>query len=158
MSNKLNGDGLGCFQQRTTDARNLDNEYQWDYCGSGVAFNAWKDGQLWSTSKTLNGGYLFGYDATSIGRFDYEERHILGGSSAKKIIGTTLDQNGDPLGNCVVQGFLTSDDTYVGQTISDTAGYYELTTLYPGQAHYLVAYKSGSPDVAGTTVNTLIPV
>jgi hypothetical protein len=52
---------------------------------------------------------------------------------------------------------LTSNDTYVGQAVSDSAGYYELGTPYSGQAHYVVAYLPGSPDVSGTSVNTLIP-
>lgn len=80
-----------------------------------------------------------------------------GAKQAKKIIGTTRDSGGSVLGNCIVQGFVTTGDVFVGEMTSDPAGYFEFPTQYTG-AHYLVCYKAGSPDVAGTSVNTLTPV
>jgi hypothetical protein len=56
-----------------------------------------------------------------------------------------------------VQGFRTSDDLFVGETTADSSGNYELATVYPATNHYLVAYKAGSPDITGATVNTLQP-
>ena len=38
---------------------------------------------------------------------------------------------------------------------SDANGYYEFRTAIPAELYYVVAYKAGAPDVAGTTVNTL---
>jgi hypothetical protein len=76
----------------------------------------------------------------------------------KKIIGTTRDANGNPLGSCVVRGFLTTTNQFVRQMTSDGAGYYEFCSENSGVSHYLVAYLVGSPDVEGTTVNTLQPV
>lgn len=72
------------------------------------------------------------------------------------IVGQTLDSGGNPVA-ATVQGFRTSDDLYVGETGSDDSGRYSLPTIYLTDAHYLVAYRTGSPDTAGTTVNTLIP-
>lgn len=72
------------------------------------------------------------------------------------IVGQTLDSVGNPVAATVL-GFRTSDDLYVGEIGSDNSGRYSLPTIYLTDAHYLVAYRTGSPDTAGTTVNTLIP-
>jgi len=72
------------------------------------------------------------------------------------ITGITKDSAGVALGDCTVQLFRTWNDAYLGETISDGAGAYSIAA--PGSApFYLVAYKAGAPDVAGTTVNTLEP-
>lgn len=71
------------------------------------------------------------------------------------ITGVTKDSAGVALAACTVQLFRTSDDSFRSGVVSDGAGNY---TLYPDVTgpFYLVAYKSGSPDVGGTTVNTLL--
>lgn len=76
-----------------------------------------------------------------------------------KIEGITRDSTGAILGSCVVHLFRTSDDVEIDQVNSDASGNFILTSgISPGQQHYIVAYKSGSPDVAGTSVNTLTAV
>jgi hypothetical protein len=72
------------------------------------------------------------------------------------ITGVTKDSTGAALAGCVVQLFRTADDVWRSETVSDANGVY---VLYPdvGGPFYLVAYKAGAPDVAGTTVNTLLP-
>lgn len=70
------------------------------------------------------------------------------------IMGRTLDAGGAVLGNCEVQLFRTEDDSYVSSTTSDVSGNYAIPASNQ-LTHYLVAYLAGSPDVAGTTVNTL---
>jgi hypothetical protein len=120
----------------------------------------WRDGLLWPYSKLsgLDGNGMLGMDSTSTGRWGVQPgADASGGQQMKKIIGTCRDSTGAALGSCVVQGFRTSDDTYAGQLTCDSGGYFEFCTPYT-QAHYLVAYKAGSPDVAGTTVNTLVGV
>lgn len=73
-----------------------------------------------------------------------------------RISGTTKDSTGSALGNCVVDWFRTSDDAKLDSVTSDANGLFEFRTAgQPPNAYYLVAYKSGSPDVAGTTVATL---
>jgi hypothetical protein len=74
-----------------------------------------------------------------------------------KITGVTKDSGGAALGNCVVQLFRTSNDEFIMENTSDLLGNYEVRTPYPGANHYCVAYKQGSPDVTGATVNTLVP-
>ena len=71
------------------------------------------------------------------------------------ISGVTKDSAGASLGSCVVQLFRTPSDTLVAEITSDASGNYSFSN--PGSGpFYVVAYKAGSPDVAGTTVNTLI--
>jgi len=70
------------------------------------------------------------------------------------LTGYTRDRNGAILPNCIVKVFRTSDDAYLGQTTSSGTGHYQFDVAL-GIDHYLVAYLDGSPDAAGTTVNTL---
>lgn len=71
------------------------------------------------------------------------------------IAGQTRDSTGAPLGSCVVILLLTGGDVAVAKAVSDASGNYRFDN--PGSGpFYIVAYKPGSPDVAGTTVNTLV--
>ena len=70
------------------------------------------------------------------------------------ITGITKDSTGATLGSCVVQLFRTVDDVFMLESVSDGAGAYTLTAIGSGP-FYIVAYKAGAPDAAGTTVNTL---
>lgn len=73
------------------------------------------------------------------------------------ISGITKDSTSTPLPFCTVQLFNTNDDTYIGEVISDSVGAYAFTLNGNVNPKYAVAYLVGSPDVAGTTVNTLTP-
>lgn len=74
------------------------------------------------------------------------------------ISGVTKDRAGLVLPACTVKLFRTSDDALTATTLSDAStgafSFGGLNTV----AYYVVAYKAGSPDVAGTTVNTLVGV
>lgn len=87
------------------------------------------------------------------------------------LTGVTRDSTGTPLGNCRVVvyesgriyvggnecrvGYAT-DSPIVGETISDGSGNY--TLLVPlNTAYQAMGYLAGSPDVFGTTLNTLTP-
>lgn len=73
------------------------------------------------------------------------------------ISGVTKDSTGSPLSGCTVKLFRTVDDQLVGTQISDANGNYSFFNVVGGGLQYYVeAYKAGSPDVAGTTVNTLV--
>jgi hypothetical protein len=70
------------------------------------------------------------------------------------IAGVTRDSAGAALGNCVLDLFLSPTDQRIATTTSDAAGAYRFDN--PGSGpFYLVAYRVGAPDVAGTTINTL---
>ena len=87
-----------------------------------------------------------------------------GHTSRMTFSGVTRDAYGSPLGGCTVKLFKTAAGTFPGQadtlvdtTISDpTTGAFLLYSIYYPDTHYIVSYKAGTPDVEGTTVNTLI--
>lgn len=81
-----------------------------------------------------------------------------GTQTTRFIRGQCLDEDSNPSAGAIVQGFRTLTDAYVGEVQSNLDGTYNLPTDTPaGTAHYLAAYKPGSPDIAGTTVNTILP-
>jgi hypothetical protein len=80
------------------------------------------------------------------------------------ITGVTRDVYASALPGAVVKLFKTADGSYVGtkdtkidEGVSDpVTGAFYLTTPYYPDTHYVVMQKSGTPDVQGVTVNTLI--
>jgi hypothetical protein len=73
------------------------------------------------------------------------------------ISGITKDSTGAVLGSCTVSLYRTLDDRLMERVVSDPAtGVYSFSSVGLGETYYIVAYKSGAPDVAGTTTNTLI--
>lgn len=73
------------------------------------------------------------------------------------ISGITKNSSGAPLPFCTVQLFNTNNDTFINEVTSNDIGFYEFTLDGNVNPKYAVAYLVGSPDVAGTTVNTLLP-
>lgn len=73
-----------------------------------------------------------------------------------RIFGTTKDGAGAALGGCTVHLFRTVDDVEMGIVVSDGSGNYEFRSASLSTQYYVLAYKPGSPDLAGTTLNTLI--
>ena len=132
--------------------------YVWADTSSRGGGNTFLPGVLWSGPRFCGGGGGMGLaqDDFAAAPFAVNLRNT-GGQQAKILTGTTRDSAGAVLGSCIVQGFLTAGDVCVGETTSDTAGWFSLPTPYTG-AHYLVAYKAAGPDIAGTTLNTLVPV
>lgn len=72
------------------------------------------------------------------------------------IRGVTKGSTGGILETCVVDVFKTSDDVIQGTNTSNVNGEY-LVEVPTQNDHYAVAYKVGSPDLAGTTQNNLSP-
>lgn len=102
---------------------------------------------------------IFGGDECCAAPGDFEPWRFgnQGTQSLKFIMGTCKDSVGGTVSGAIVQGFITATDAFVGETTADSNGRYELGTPNPGTQHYLVAYRAGAPDIAGTTVNTLTP-
>ena len=71
------------------------------------------------------------------------------------ITGVSRNASGSILANCTVILYQTSNNNMVGSTVSDANGNYSFVTVGPAESYYVVAYLAGSPDVFGTTVNTL---
>lgn len=82
----------------------------------------------------------------------------LGNQIIHTLSGITRDSTGTVLAGCVVDMFRTANDTLISSTVSDAAGAYTLPVSGPAGPFYLVAYKAGSPDVSGTSANTLIAI
>lgn len=72
-----------------------------------------------------------------------------------RIFGVTKDSTGAILAGATVRLYRTATDVLVDSTVSDGVGVYEFRVGL-SQSYYVVAYKAGSPDLAGTTVNTLV--
>jgi hypothetical protein len=70
------------------------------------------------------------------------------------LTGVTRANTGVPLPGCSVFVFSTADNSVAAITTSDGTGTY-LVPASNAITHYAVAYLPGSPDVAGTTVDTL---
>lgn len=81
----------------------------------------------------------------------------LGVKANRAIVGVTRDSAGTPLASCRVELFQTGGDIPTNVLTSDASGNFSFDN--PGSGpFYIVAYKAAGPDVAGTTVNTLIAV
>jgi hypothetical protein len=81
-----------------------------------------------------------------------------GTQSRNFLRGTCKDSVAAPVANAIVQGFVTASDAFVGEVTANEDGTYVLgTEQLKTTPHYIVAYKAGSPDISGTTVNTLLP-
>jgi hypothetical protein len=128
----------------------------------------WKDPNrwysLWSFGCRVNGGNGSGQDGAAPIGHDMQSADLYepyscdgpGTSVSRFIRGVCQDESSVAVANAIVQGFRTSDDFFVGQVQANTDGTYTLATdTIAGTQHYLVAYKPGSPDIAGTTVNTI---
>jgi hypothetical protein len=72
------------------------------------------------------------------------------------IAGTTKNSASAALGGCVVNLFATATNVLQQTSTSDGSGNYVFGVNDPITTWYVVAYLAGSPDVAGTTVNTLV--
>jgi hypothetical protein len=70
------------------------------------------------------------------------------------IIGVSRDSVGAALGTCIVNLFRTSDNGFVDTTTSDGSGNYRFQVGLQGP-YYVVMYKAGVPDRAGTSLNTV---
>jgi hypothetical protein len=73
-----------------------------------------------------------------------------------KLNGITRNSGGSALSGATVKVFRTDTDAFVGSDTSNGSGEYEVLSL-PNTPLYAMAYLDGSPDIAGVTVNTLIP-
>lgn len=81
-----------------------------------------------------------------------------GTQSMNFIRGSCKDGSGVAVANAIVQAFVTATDQIAGEVQANTDGTYSVGVQQSkATPHYLVAYKAGSPDITGATVNTLLP-
>jgi hypothetical protein len=91
---------------------------------------------------------------------------FVGGSNVRQVLsGVTRDGTGVALAACTVKAFradqivipFDQDVAMVATTVSDGGGAYTLE-VRENAPHQLTGYKTGSPDLAGITLNTVLPV
>lgn len=161
--------GAYMAHQPGSHPRSFTDQYypKWDR-GGARSPRTWKDPNrwysLWSFGCRVGYGAPSGSDGATPRDMAYPDLYEpyscdgAGTQTLKFIKGQCVDVSGNALSGVVVQGFRTSDDSFAGYEVqSRTDGSYDLATNFPGVNHYLVAYIAGSPDRAGTTVNTLVP-
>lgn len=107
------------------------------------------------------GGQPQGVPKTPMGRVqNFGEIDPIFPDRNLRISGVTKDSQGAALGGCIVHCIDRATDIIADQIVSDANGNFMVTIpkgLNQNQTTtwYLVAYKPGGTDVAGTTINTL---
>lgn len=149
------GNALAQFQLEANDTRIHMQMFQTVHVregGRGETFAS-----PWWPSSGFVGDRATDVAVMNSGQKWFESPEITRGQNSRfGIAGVTRNQYGSAIGSCTVKLFKTSDDSLVSQIVSDpNDGSYLLSTPYYPDTHYIVAYKAGSPDIAGATVNTL---
>ena len=80
-----------------------------------------------------------------------------GVTSNPTLTGISRDSAGAPTGTCQILAFCTVNKTLAGETTSDASGNWSMVVLTSGP-FFLVEYKDGGTPVAGSSLNTLLPV
>lgn len=141
-------------------------QYSWQARSPRTQGDPWRYVTGWSFGGRFAQGGGSGSDGdTGLGGdmmaqdwFEPPNAYAYGHQGLNFLRGTCKDSGGTVVANAIVQGFVAATDAFVGQVQGNTDGTYTLgTEQLKSTAHYLVAYKAGSPDIAGTTVNTLLP-
>lgn len=114
--------------------------------------------ELWRSSAFGydNGVYLGTSWADMSGTYQPEDLGDGGIRTTYFIKGQVVDGSSVPQTGVLVMGFRSSDNLYIGSVFSNSSGNYSLPTPY-STAHFVVAYLDVATDLAGTTVNNLIP-
>jgi hypothetical protein len=88
----------------------------------------------------------------------FDQPEIVSGATSRYgFSGVTRDAYGTVITGATVRLFRTSDSLLVDSVTSNAVtGAFVITTPYWPDAHFIVASKSGVPDLAGTTVQTLV--
>lgn len=133
--------------------------YQMRNAKSAANFSQWIE--LWPSAKLASGDStaplaLLGQDSRAEGSFEYPSSISRGMVRPWFFRGMCKDSTGSPLIATTVTGYITATDAAIGMVGCDANANYELPTVF-NQPHYLVAYRSGVPDVTGATVDTLTP-
>jgi hypothetical protein len=83
-------------------------------------------------------------------------RLAWGAGSRVGFVGRTYDANGNVLGGVTCSLFRTTDRLWIMDVVSNFDGTFLLQSWYSPDTHFIVFSKAGSPEVFGTTRQTLI--
>jgi hypothetical protein len=143
------------------------HEPKWQWQNRGP--ETWKDKNqfrsLWSfgcrigcAEPTMDGAAPIGRCMQAADPFEPFGMDGDGTQSMNFLRGTCVDSGGTPVANAIVQAFVTATDAIAGEVQAKLDGTYAVPVQQSKVTqHYLVAYKTGSPDTTGATVNTLLP-
>lgn len=97
-----------------------------------------------------SGGIKLGVGPSMQGRIPLPAKSFV-------LTGQTVGNDGvTAVPGCTVHLFRTEDDLEIDMVTSDGLGNFEFRGCGEARQHYCVSYLPGSPDKAGTTVNTLV--
>ena len=168
---------MGCYQLRSTMAIAQLESYAikvWDEAswGGGPAFRwdyerrnplATNTEAPWAAGWTRSGFLSAGWASVNTMDFDIgvvqpwePVSQVAGCLKPQFIYGQILDANSNPVSGAVILCFVSATNVLDSKSVSDANGYYQAPCYQSGN-HYIVAYETSSPDLAGTTVNTLTP-
>lgn len=105
---------------------------------------------LWPRSRWANSPYLVGV------YYQQPETASQGTRKPYVIQGHTQDAGGRSFGNVTVRAFLTADDSFQGECVSNAGGWYYIGVPTNG-AHYLIMTKAGTTNYGGVSRNDVIP-
>ncbi len=111
----------------------------------------------WPWGGIIGGAY--GFDGDNLTQLSPRHSDIwrsFGANGRLAFVGYTRDQFGSPIGGVTVRCFRTSTDEMVSKVTSDDNGFYIATSPY-SDAHFLTVHKAGSPDLSGSSVDTVLP-
>lgn len=104
------------------------------------------------------GGMLGEGQPLLISPSDYTPRTAdFGGNGTIGFSGVTRDLRNSPVGGVTVRLFRSADSQLAAVGVSRNDGSYNIATPYAGEEHFLVCHKSGSPEIAGASIATLVP-
>ena len=85
------------------------------------------------------------------------ELGVSGCVRPRYLYGSALNASAVAVAGANVDCFVTATDIRDSNSVTDTNGNWQAPCFTPSVAHYVVIYKTGSPDIAGVSVNTLTP-
>lgn len=83
------------------------------------------------------------------------KRFGAGEASRLGFVGITRDVNGNILGGVTCSLFLTATKAWIMDVVSDANGAFLLQTFYSPDTHFIVFWKSGTPNLFDATDQTL---
>jgi len=113
-------------------------------------------GSIYAINESVSFGPRMIIKATKQGSDMFFRSPVMAGDNWE-LSGVTRDSTGAPLGNCTVHLFYASTDQFISAQISDpTTGAFTFQIGNNAGPFYVTAYLAGTPDVAGTSLNTLL--
>lgn len=89
---------------------------------------------------------------------DYTPRPVQqAGNSQLGFSGVARGLDNSPVAGVTVRLFRSSNSQLVATAVSRADGSYNISTPYAGENHFIVCHKSGSPEIAGASIATLVP-